>query len=54
MSLIRAGLVAVLAVFCFRVFVPFLDLMVWALILAVHACTRFRSGSAARLAARTV
>jgi predicted PurR-regulated permease PerM len=33
--LIRAGLVAVLAVFCFRVFVPFLDLMVWALILAV-------------------
>ncbi|KIG01398.1 AI-2E family transporter [Caballeronia concitans] len=33
--LIRAGLVAVLAVFCFRVFVPFLNLMVWALILAV-------------------
>jgi predicted PurR-regulated permease PerM len=33
--LIGAGLVAVLAVFCFRVFVPFLDLMVWALILAV-------------------
>jgi predicted PurR-regulated permease PerM len=33
--LIRAGLVAVLAVFCFRVFVPFLDLMVWALILAI-------------------
>ncbi|MEZ2353442.1 AI-2E family transporter [Caballeronia sp. RCC_10] len=33
--LIRAGLVAVLAVFCFRVFMPFLDLMVWALILAV-------------------
>jgi len=33
--LIRAGLVAVLAVFCFRVFVPFLDLMVWAVILAV-------------------
>ncbi|WP_250475113.1 AI-2E family transporter [Caballeronia sp. GAFFF1] len=33
--LIRAGLIAVLAVFSFRVFVPFLDLMVWALILAV-------------------
>ena len=33
--LIRAGLIAVLAVFCFRVFVPFLNLMVWALILAV-------------------
>jgi predicted PurR-regulated permease PerM len=33
--LIRAGLVAVLAVFCFRVFVPFLNLMVWALILAI-------------------
>ncbi|MGT2471838.1 AI-2E family transporter [Paraburkholderia terrae] len=32
---IRAGLVAVLAVFCFRIFVPFLNLMVWALILAV-------------------
>jgi predicted PurR-regulated permease PerM len=33
--LIRAGLVAILAIFCFRVFVPFLDLMVWALILAI-------------------
>jgi predicted PurR-regulated permease PerM len=33
--LIRAGLVAVLAVFCFRVFVPFLDLMAWAVILAI-------------------
>src|ERR1700754_2945915 len=33
--LIRAGLVAVLAIFCFRVFVPFLNLMVWALILAI-------------------
>ncbi|TDN57829.1 AI-2E family transporter [Paraburkholderia sp. BL10I2N1] len=34
-ALIRAGLIAVLAVFCFRVFVPFLNLMVWALILAI-------------------
>src|SRR5579864_5113105 len=33
--LIRAGLIAVLAVFCFRIVVPFLDLMVWALILAI-------------------
>lgn len=33
--LIRAGLVAVLAVFCFRIFAPFLNLMVWALILAI-------------------
>ena len=33
--LIRAGLVAVLAIFCFRIFVPFLNLMLWALILAI-------------------
>lgn len=33
--LIRAGLVAVLAISCFQVFRPFLNLMVWALILAV-------------------
>jgi predicted PurR-regulated permease PerM len=33
--LIRAGLVAVLAIFCFRIFVPFLNLMVWAVILAI-------------------
>jgi predicted PurR-regulated permease PerM len=33
--LIRAGLIAVLAIFCFRIFVPFLNLMVWALILAI-------------------
>ncbi|WP_433705062.1 AI-2E family transporter [Paraburkholderia sacchari] len=33
--LIRAGLVAVLVVFCYRIFRPFFDLMVWALILAV-------------------
>jgi len=33
--LIRAGLIAVLAMFCFRIFAPFLDLMVWALILAI-------------------
>jgi predicted PurR-regulated permease PerM len=33
--LIRAGLIAVLASFCFRIFAPFLNLMVWALILAI-------------------
>lgn len=33
--LIRAGLIAVLAVFCFQVFRPFLDLIVWSLILAI-------------------
>jgi predicted PurR-regulated permease PerM len=33
--LIRAGLIAVLAIFCFRIFVPFLNLMAWALILAI-------------------
>ncbi|MEM5460772.1 AI-2E family transporter [Paraburkholderia phytofirmans] len=33
--LIRAGLIAVLAVFCFRIFAPFLNLMVWALVLAI-------------------
>lgn len=33
--LIRAGLVAVLTIFCYHVFKPFLDLMLWALILAI-------------------
>jgi predicted PurR-regulated permease PerM len=33
--LIRAGLVAVLAVFCYQVFRPFLNLMLWSIILAV-------------------
>jgi predicted PurR-regulated permease PerM len=33
--LIRAGLVAVLAIFCVRIFLPFLNLMVWAVILAI-------------------
>ena len=33
--LIRAGLIAILLVSCYRVFHPFLDLMLWALILAV-------------------
>ena len=33
--MIRAGLIVILAVACYRVFHPFLDLMLWALILAV-------------------
>jgi len=33
--LIRAGLVAILVIICYRVFHPFLDLMLWAVILAV-------------------
>jgi predicted PurR-regulated permease PerM len=33
--LIRAGLIAVLVLFCFRIFHPFLNLMLWALILAI-------------------
>lgn len=34
-ALIRAGLIAVLAAFCYRVCAPFINLMMWALILAV-------------------
>ncbi len=33
--LIRAGLILALVMLCYRVFAPFLVLMVWALILAV-------------------
>ena len=33
--LVRAGLIIVLAMLCYRVFSPFITLMVWALILAV-------------------
>jgi len=33
--LIRAGLIAVLVIFCFQIFSPFLDLMLWSLILAI-------------------
>jgi predicted PurR-regulated permease PerM len=34
-ALIRAGLIAVLAIACYQVFHPFLDLMLWSLILAI-------------------
>ncbi|WP_137817538.1 AI-2E family transporter [Pseudomonas sp. 2FG] len=33
--LIRAGLIAVLVIFCYQIFHPFLDLMLWSLILAI-------------------
>lgn len=33
--LIRAGLITVLVIFCFQIFRPFLDLMLWSLILAI-------------------
>ena len=33
--LIRAGLIAVLVLFCFQIFHPFLDLMLWSVILAI-------------------
>jgi predicted PurR-regulated permease PerM len=33
--LIRAGLIAILAISCYQIFHPFLDLMLWSLILAV-------------------
>ena len=34
-AMIRLGLIALMAVLCFRIFTPFLALMVWALILAI-------------------
>jgi hypothetical protein len=36
--LIRAGLILAMVMLCFRIFQPFLSLMVWALILAVTLC----------------
>jgi predicted PurR-regulated permease PerM len=53
--LIRAGLIAVLAIFCYGVFHPFLDLMLWSMILAVtlyplHIRLRRKLGSDGRAA----
>ena len=47
--LLRVGVIAVLAVFCFGVFHPFLNLMLWSVILAVtlyplHRIVRARTG----------
>ena len=33
--LIRAGILAVMVLFCFEIFRPFLNLMLWAVILAI-------------------
>jgi len=33
--LIRAGLIGVLVMFCYQVFQPFLNLMLWSMILAI-------------------
>lgn len=49
--LIRAGLIAALVVLCYRIFSPFLTLMVWALILAVTMYPLHRS-IAARVGGR--
>jgi predicted PurR-regulated permease PerM len=53
--LIRAGLIAVLAIFCYEVFRPFLNLMLWSLILAItlypaHIWLRSKVGSDSRAA----
>ncbi len=57
--LIRAGLILALAVLCYRVFAPFMVLMVWALILAVclyplHLAVARRIGGRKGLAATWV
>jgi len=57
--LIRAGLIAVLAIFCYDVFHPFLDLMLASMILAVtmyplHRLLRARLGSDGRAATAIV
>lgn len=57
--LIRAGLIAVLAIFCYDVFHPFLDLMLASMILAVtmyplHRLLRARLGSDGRAASAIV
>ena len=53
--LIQAGLIAVLAIFCYGVFHPFRDLMLWSMILAVtlyplHTRLRHKLGSDGRAA----
>jgi len=57
--LIRAGLVAILVIICYRVFHPFLDLMLWAVILAVtlyplHRRLKRRLGNKEGLAATLI
>jgi len=45
--LIRAGLIAVLVIICYRIFHPFLDLMLWSMILAVTVLPPRRVAGAA-------
>ena len=57
--LIRAGLILALALLCYRIFAPFLVLMVWALILAValyplHLAVARRMGGRQGLAATSI
>ena len=57
--LIRAGLILTLALLCYRVFAPFMVLMVWALILAValyplHQAVARRIGGMQGLAATSI
>ena len=57
--LIRAGLIAVLAIFCYGVFHPFLNLVLWSLILAItlypaHLWLRPKVGSDGRAATLVV
>src|SRR5262245_63006282 len=57
--LIRAGLILALALLCYRVFAPFLVLMVWSLILAItlyplHQAVAHRTGERQGLAATLI
>ena len=57
--LIRAGLIFAMVVLCYRIFSPFLTLMVWALILAVamyplHQALASRIGGRQGLAATLI
>jgi len=57
--LIRAGLVAALVLYCFKVFQPFLGLMLWALILAItlyplHGMLKSRIGNRGSWAATLI
>src|SRR5688572_15797413 len=54
-ALIRAGLIAALVIFCFQIFHPFLNLMLWSVILAItmyplHRRLAARLGSSSRAA----
>jgi predicted PurR-regulated permease PerM len=46
--LIRAGLIAVLAIFCFEIVLPFLNLIAWSIILAITLYPMQRGGRDSR------